>query len=97
VPFWPIPPTVNSSGEYQAGETTVWTCFQPRGSDGTAALGGGFWVHSLPVHERHPASCDQGDYDSRHQRQPVYRALLAGVVARIGAPVPGFIGTTWLA
>jgi hypothetical protein len=54
-------------------------------------------VHSLPVHERHPASCDQGDYDSRHQRQPVYRALLAGVVARIGAPVPGFIGTTWLA
>jgi hypothetical protein len=48
-PFWPIPPTVSTNWEYQAGETTVCTSFQPRGSDGTAAFGGGFWVQSRPV------------------------------------------------
>src|SRR6187551_2917519 len=48
-PVWPMPPTVSTSGEYQAGETIVATFFQPRGSLGTAASGGGFCVQSPPV------------------------------------------------
>ena len=48
-PFWAMPPTVSTSGEYQAGETMVCTCFQPRGSAGIAGSGGGFWVQSWPV------------------------------------------------
>ena len=41
-------PTVRTNGEYQAGETMVCTFCQPRGSAGTAASGGGFWVQSPP-------------------------------------------------
>ncbi len=45
-PFSAMPPTVNTNGEYHAGETMVWTCFQPRGSAGMDASGGGFWLQS---------------------------------------------------
>src|ERR1700754_4893868 len=48
-PVGPMPPTVSTSGEYQAGETMVCTCFHPRGSAGMAGSGGGFCVHSWPV------------------------------------------------
>src|SRR6185312_6494547 len=48
-PFWAIPPTVSTSGEYHAGLTTVCTRFQPRGSAGMPGSGGGFCVQSWPV------------------------------------------------
>src|SRR6478735_2213039 len=48
-PVCPMPPTVSTSGEYQAGDTIVCTCFQPRGSLGASASGGGFWEQSWPV------------------------------------------------
>src|SRR4051794_5630262 len=48
-PLGPMPPTVSTSGEYQAGDTIVCTCFQPRGSAGIAGSGGGFCVQSWPV------------------------------------------------
>src|SRR5687767_12757895 len=48
-PFSAIPPTVSTSGEYQAGDTMVCTPCQPRGSAGSAGLGGGFWLQSPPV------------------------------------------------
>ncbi|COV16562.1 Uncharacterised protein [Mycobacterium tuberculosis] len=49
IPVWPIPPTLNTSGAYHAGVTTVCTLFQPRGSPGVDGSGAGFCTQSPPV------------------------------------------------